>query len=48
MKTVDDLVNKMLELFPYSNIAEDRNGELIVYTALKADGNDNLVEMEDN
>lgn len=47
MKTVDELVNKMLELFPFSNIAEDRNGELIVYTAMKADESYNLVEMEE-
>jgi len=46
MKTVNDLVAKMLELFPYSNIEEDRNGELIVYTALTADESENLVEID--
>lgn len=47
MKTVDELVNKMLELFPDGIVEEDDNGELIIYTAMKADESDNLVEMDE-
>ena len=46
MKTVNDLVAKMLQLFPNGIVEEDSNGELVVYSALKADNNDNLIEIE--
>jgi hypothetical protein len=45
--TVNDLVSKMLEIFPGAVIEEDANGEIVVYTALKADEKDKLVEVKD-
>lgn len=45
MITVNDLINKMLELFPEAVIEEDSNGEIVIYTGLKTDDNDNLVEL---
>lgn len=45
MKTVNELVNAMLDMFPNAVIEEDGDLQVIVYTGLMADENDNLVPM---
>lgn len=45
MKTVNDLVSKMLEIFPDAVVEEDTDYQIVVYTGLMADKKDNLVPM---
>lgn len=43
MKTVNDLISKMLEIFPDAIVEEDDDYQIVVYTGLMADEKDNLV-----
>lgn len=45
MKTVNELISKMLEIFPDAVIEEDADYQIVVYTGLMADKKDNLVPM---
>jgi hypothetical protein len=36
----DDIMNLILENFPNAQLAEDNDGQLIIYTGLESDGND--------
>lgn len=47
MKNFNDLIDKMLEIFPDSIIEEDGDGQIIVTTGLTTDDNDNLIPMEE-
>ncbi len=45
MKTVNELINTMLSMFPDAVIEEDGDLQIVVYTGLMADENDNLTPM---
>lgn len=47
MKTFNDLIDKMLEIFPDSIIEEDGDGQIVITTGLTTDDNDNLIPMEE-
>ena len=45
MKTLDDLMKKVLELFPESEVSEDNEGQIIVYTGMRVfPGTNHLVD----
>lgn len=44
MKTLNELISKALDIFPFAIVDEDSNGEIIISTGLKTDENDNLVQ----
>ena len=47
MKNFNDLIDKMLEIFPDAIIEEDGDGQIVITTGLTTDENDNLISMEE-
>ena len=47
MYDYDNLYQKVLRLFPNAQMGEDEDGQLIVYTDMMLDGNDDVVKYEE-
>ena len=43
----DDIYSMVLENFPTAEMGEDNDGQLIIYTGLKSDGQDHWWPMEE-
>lgn len=46
MKTFDDLMAKVLEIFPNAIVSEDSNGEVVVSTGYQVHKSGHLMPME--
>jgi hypothetical protein len=44
----DDIMNLVLEWFPNAELAEDNDGQLIIYTGLESNGNDLWITMKEH
>ena len=44
----DDILNMILEDFPNAELAEDNDGQLVIYTGLESDGNDLWIPIEED
>lgn len=47
MKTMDELMNKALELFPDALVDQEDDGNIVIITNLMEDAEGNIVEFEE-
>ena len=48
IKTFDDMMEAVLAIFPNAQLEQDNYGQVIVYTDLSLDSNDNVVPYEED
>jgi hypothetical protein len=48
IKTFDDMMKAVLAIFPNAQLEQDNYGQVIVYTDLSLDSNDNVVPYEED